>query len=168
MKLCWKEWVKNADGTDQKEKKELVGTLAEKKLHTEGCTGRNGEREKSLRQKKISVNCPKTGLNFTSYTKKTPLMSELFYDAVSTYEYPRSHFLRVKSYLRNTMREERLTALAMFSIVKTMLNDISDFNKKMIQKFATYKTRRMELIFKSVQLLLFERLFYVSFLLRLK
>ncbi|KAJ4446629.1 hypothetical protein ANN_13326 [Periplaneta americana] len=34
--------------------KELVGSLAEKKLSTESCTGRNGEREKSLGQKKIS------------------------------------------------------------------------------------------------------------------
>ncbi|KAJ4438552.1 hypothetical protein ANN_14499 [Periplaneta americana] len=40
--------------TDQKEEKELAGLLAEKKLPTEGCTGRNGKREKSLWQKKIS------------------------------------------------------------------------------------------------------------------
>ncbi|KAJ4427918.1 hypothetical protein ANN_23928 [Periplaneta americana] len=40
--------------TDQEEEKELIGSLAEKKLPTEGCTGRNGEREKSSEQKKIS------------------------------------------------------------------------------------------------------------------
>ncbi|KAJ4430827.1 hypothetical protein ANN_19418 [Periplaneta americana] len=34
------------------EKKKLVGSLTEKKLPTERCTGRNGEREKSSRQKK--------------------------------------------------------------------------------------------------------------------
>ncbi|KAJ4430995.1 hypothetical protein ANN_19588 [Periplaneta americana] len=39
---------------DQEEKKELVGSLAVKKLPTEGCTGRNGEREESSGQKKIS------------------------------------------------------------------------------------------------------------------
>ncbi|KAJ4442563.1 hypothetical protein ANN_04150 [Periplaneta americana] len=38
----------------QKEKKEVVGPLTEKKLLSEGCTGRNGEREKSWGQKKIS------------------------------------------------------------------------------------------------------------------
>ncbi|KAJ4444089.1 hypothetical protein ANN_05878 [Periplaneta americana] len=38
----------------QEEEKELAGSLAEKKLPTEGCTGRNGEREKSSWQKKIS------------------------------------------------------------------------------------------------------------------
>ncbi|KAJ4443524.1 hypothetical protein ANN_05196 [Periplaneta americana] len=45
---------KNDAETDQEEEKELVGSLAEKKLPTEGCTGRNGEREKSSGQKKIS------------------------------------------------------------------------------------------------------------------
>ncbi|KAJ4431086.1 hypothetical protein ANN_19681 [Periplaneta americana] len=38
----------------QKEKKKLVGSLAEKKLPTERCSGKNGEREKISRQKKIS------------------------------------------------------------------------------------------------------------------
>ncbi|KAJ4436716.1 hypothetical protein ANN_16848 [Periplaneta americana] len=39
---------------NQEEKKKLVGSLAEKKLPTEGCTGRNDERKKSSGQKKIS------------------------------------------------------------------------------------------------------------------
>ncbi|KAJ4441430.1 hypothetical protein ANN_11285 [Periplaneta americana] len=43
-------------GGHWKEKKELVGSLAEKKLPIEGRTGRNGEREKSSGQKKISNN----------------------------------------------------------------------------------------------------------------
>ncbi|KAJ4425397.1 hypothetical protein ANN_28012 [Periplaneta americana] len=34
------------------EEKELVGSLAEKKLPTEGCTEKNGEREESSRSKK--------------------------------------------------------------------------------------------------------------------
>ncbi|KAJ4441081.1 hypothetical protein ANN_10931 [Periplaneta americana] len=40
--------------TDQKEETELVGSLVEKELPSEGCTGRNGEQEKSPGQKKIS------------------------------------------------------------------------------------------------------------------
>ncbi|KAJ4447616.1 hypothetical protein ANN_09623 [Periplaneta americana] len=43
----WKERRKNNAETDQEEKEKLVGSLAEKKLRTEGCTERNGEREKS-------------------------------------------------------------------------------------------------------------------------
>ncbi|KAJ4446126.1 hypothetical protein ANN_12818 [Periplaneta americana] len=46
--------IKNDAETDQEEEKELVGSPAEKKLPTEGCTGRNSEREKSSGQKKIS------------------------------------------------------------------------------------------------------------------
>ncbi|KAJ4433869.1 hypothetical protein ANN_16182 [Periplaneta americana] len=45
--------LKNDAGTDHKEKKELVGSLAEKKLPTERCTGRNGERENSSGQKMV-------------------------------------------------------------------------------------------------------------------
>ncbi|KAJ4440190.1 hypothetical protein ANN_08328 [Periplaneta americana] len=45
---------KNDAETDQNEEKELAGSLGEKKLPSEGCTGRNGEREKSSEQKKIS------------------------------------------------------------------------------------------------------------------
>ncbi|KAJ4441989.1 hypothetical protein ANN_11853 [Periplaneta americana] len=48
----WEEWMKkNYAETDQEEKKELFGSLAEKKLPTEGCTEKNGEREKSSLQK---------------------------------------------------------------------------------------------------------------------
>ncbi|KAJ4447069.1 hypothetical protein ANN_09058 [Periplaneta americana] len=42
------------EAVEQEEENELVGSLAEKKLPTEGCAGRNGEREKSSGQKKIS------------------------------------------------------------------------------------------------------------------
>ncbi|KAJ4426481.1 hypothetical protein ANN_27295 [Periplaneta americana] len=45
---------KNDAETDQKEKKELVRSLTEEKLPTEGCTGRNGEWEKSSDIIKIS------------------------------------------------------------------------------------------------------------------
>ncbi|KAJ4444695.1 hypothetical protein ANN_06492 [Periplaneta americana] len=45
---------RNDAETDMKDENELVGSLAEKKLPTEGCTGRNGEREESSGQKKIS------------------------------------------------------------------------------------------------------------------
>ncbi|KAJ4449874.1 hypothetical protein ANN_01280 [Periplaneta americana] len=40
--------------TDEKEEKKLAGSLVGEKLASEGCTGRNGEREKSSGQKKIS------------------------------------------------------------------------------------------------------------------
>ncbi|KAJ4438100.1 hypothetical protein ANN_14039 [Periplaneta americana] len=45
---------KNNAETDQEEKNELAVSLTEKKLPTEGFTGRNGERKKISGQKKIS------------------------------------------------------------------------------------------------------------------
>ncbi|KAJ4431060.1 hypothetical protein ANN_19653 [Periplaneta americana] len=47
------ELRKNVVETDEEEKKELAGSLAEKKLLTEGCTRRNSEKRKSSGQKKI-------------------------------------------------------------------------------------------------------------------
>ncbi|KAJ4430102.1 hypothetical protein ANN_22312 [Periplaneta americana] len=46
--------TENDTEANHEQEKEFVGSLDEKKLPTEGCTGRNGEREKSLGQKKIS------------------------------------------------------------------------------------------------------------------
>ncbi|KAJ4433323.1 hypothetical protein ANN_15582 [Periplaneta americana] len=45
--------LKNSE-TDQQDKKKLARSLAKKEEPTEGCNGRNGEREKSSGQKKIS------------------------------------------------------------------------------------------------------------------
>ncbi|KAJ4450284.1 hypothetical protein ANN_01704 [Periplaneta americana] len=56
--------VNNDAETNQEEEKELVWSMAEKKLPTEGCTGRNGEWEKkSSGQKKISDDRPVHGQN---------------------------------------------------------------------------------------------------------
>ena len=50
-----KSWRrKNNAGTDKEEEKKLTGALAKKELPAKGCSRRNGKREESLRQKKIS------------------------------------------------------------------------------------------------------------------
>lgn len=56
---------------------------------------------------------------------------------------------RIKTFLRNSMGNERLNALAMLSIEKKMVHSIPDFNKRVIEKFASSKNRRMELIYKK-------------------
>ena len=56
---------------------------------------------------------------------------------------------RIKTFLRNTMREDRLTALGMLSCEKTFLNNIDNFNKKVIELFAAKKERRMDFICRS-------------------
>ena len=45
---------KNNARTDIEEEKKLAGPLAKKELPAEGCSRRNGKREESSRQKKIS------------------------------------------------------------------------------------------------------------------
>lgn len=55
---------------------------------------------------------------------------------------------RIKTFLRNTMTQERLTALAMLSIEKDLVMSIPDFNQRVIDRFAQQKERRMEFLFK--------------------
>lgn len=52
------------------------------------------------------------------------------------------------------MSEDRLSALFMLLIEKSMINNISNFNEKVINVFADIKERRIELIFKNVSDLL--------------
>lgn len=55
---------------------------------------------------------------------------------------------RIKTFLRNTMSEERLSALAMLSKEKELIEDIPDFNQRVIDKFAAAKERRMDFLYK--------------------
>lgn len=56
---------------------------------------------------------------------------------------------RIKTFLRNSMGNERLNALAMLSIEKKMIQAIPDFNKRVIEEFAANKNRRIELLYKK-------------------
>ena len=55
---------------------------------------------------------------------------------------------RIKSFLRATMLNERLSALAMISIENKLISEITEFNEKVITYFANKKDRRAEFIFK--------------------
>ena len=55
---------------------------------------------------------------------------------------------RIKTFLRATMLNERLTALAMISMENELISNMEDFNEKVIQYFASSKNRRMDFIFK--------------------
>lgn len=60
---------------------------------------------------------------------------------------------RIKTYLRNSMSESRLTSLATLSIEKELINFMSNndgqFYEKIIDKFALLKDRRIDLIYKK-------------------
>ena len=55
---------------------------------------------------------------------------------------------RVKSFLRNTMSEDRLNALAMLSMEKNLIRDSANFNQTVIVMFAQLKNRRTKFLFK--------------------
>ncbi|XP_077331409.1 zinc finger MYM-type protein 1-like [Lithobates pipiens] len=55
---------------------------------------------------------------------------------------------RIKTFLRNSMTQERLNALAMLSMEKRVVTEMTDFNQKVIEKFASQKERRAKFIFK--------------------
>lgn len=53
---------------------------------------------------------------------------------------------RIKTFLKNTMSQNRLSALAMLSIEKRLTKEIPDFNKAVIEKFAQLKERRAKFL----------------------
>ncbi|XP_062268110.1 zinc finger MYM-type protein 1-like [Platichthys flesus] len=55
---------------------------------------------------------------------------------------------RVKTFLRNTMTQDRLNALAMLSMEKRLVTDMIDFNQKVIERFASLKERRAKFLYK--------------------
>jgi hypothetical protein len=69
---------------------------------------------------------------------------------ISTAESERcfSTLKRVKTYLRNSMGQERLKALAVLSIHKDMIAEIPAFNQKVIDLFASQKNRRAQFLYK--------------------
>lgn len=56
---------------------------------------------------------------------------------------------RIKSFVRNTMSEDRLNALAVLSIEKKFIQSIPDFDNKVIDVFSSMKTRRMDFMYKK-------------------
>jgi hypothetical protein len=48
---------------------------------------------------------------------------------------------RIKTFLRNSMTQDRLTALAMLSIENRLITNTRDFNTKVIEMFASNKSR---------------------------
>lgn len=55
---------------------------------------------------------------------------------------------RIKSFLRSTMGQDRLNALAMLSIERELIHNYPDFNEMVINLFASQKARRCELLYR--------------------
>lgn len=56
---------------------------------------------------------------------------------------------RIKTFLRNTMAEDRLSALAMLSIEKQLIARMDNFVDRVISKFIQLKDRRMDFVYKK-------------------
>ncbi|XP_057209014.1 zinc finger MYM-type protein 1-like [Triplophysa rosa] len=84
------------------------------------------------------------------FSETVTLLKILITTPMTTAEAERcfSTLKRVKTFLRNSMTQERLNALAMLSMEKRMVTEIIDFNQKVIEKFASQKERRAKFIFK--------------------
>lgn len=85
-----------------------------------------------------------------TFSECVKLLKVLLTMPMSTAEAERcfSTLKRVKTFLRNTMSQDRLSALAMLSIEREFVMKISDFNAKVIDKFARCKERRAEFLYK--------------------
>ena len=86
----------------------------------------------------------------TSFPNTVRLMKILLTTPMTSAEAERcfSTLKRIKTFLRATMMNERLSDLAMLSSEYKLINKTADFNEKVIQHFATSKNRRTDLIFK--------------------
>ncbi|XP_050296345.1 uncharacterized protein LOC126736159 [Anthonomus grandis grandis] len=56
---------------------------------------------------------------------------------------------RIKSFLRSTMLNERLNALAMMSINRNLVMEINNFDEKVMERFINMKDRRADFTFKK-------------------
>lgn len=57
---------------------------------------------------------------------------------------------KIKTFLKNTMEEDQLNALAMLSIEKKMVNQINNFNEEVIIEFMKKNERQIDLEFKNM------------------
>ena len=86
----------------------------------------------------------------STFSETVKLLKILITTPMTTAEAERcfSTLKRIKTFLRSTMANERLTALAMVSIENMMITEMKDFNEKVINHFASSKNRRSDFVFK--------------------
>ena len=85
-----------------------------------------------------------------TFTETVSLLKILITTPMTTSESKRcfSTLKRIKTFLRNTIGQQRLNALAMLSIEKRLVRDIPNFNIRVIERFAAQKERRVKFMYK--------------------
>ncbi|XP_063762101.1 uncharacterized protein LOC134879487 [Eleginops maclovinus] len=86
-----------------------------------------------------------------TFSETVALLKILITTPMTTAESERcfSTLKRIKTFLRNTMSQDRLNALAMLSMEKNLVKTIPDFNQRVIEKFAAVKDRRATFMYKK-------------------
>ena len=86
----------------------------------------------------------------STFTETVSLLKILITTPMTTAESERcfSTLKRIKTFLRYSMTQDCLNALAMVSMEKKLVRDIPDFNKRVIERFATQKDRRAKFLYK--------------------
>lgn len=88
----------------------------------------------------------------TTFSETIKILNILCTLPMTTVESERSFstLKRIKSLLRNTMTQDRLCALAMLSMEKSLIKSIPCFNELVIDQFANSKDRKIDLKFKKM------------------
>uniref|UniRef100_H3ADY7 TTF-type domain-containing protein n=1 Tax=Latimeria chalumnae TaxID=7897 RepID=H3ADY7_LATCH len=88
--------------------------------------------------------------NLQDTFSETKLLRILITIPMTTVESERcfSTLKRIKTFLRNTMNQDQLNALVMLSMEKQLIQEIPDFNKRTIEKFAALKDRQVKFLYK--------------------
>ena len=97
-----------------------------------------------LLQLLIESNLAETFSETVHLLKPIITVSMTFYETERCFSTPKI----VKAFLRSTMCEDGLNALAMLSIEKNIARDSIDFNQNVIDMFAQLKNRRAKFLFK--------------------
>lgn len=85
-----------------------------------------------------------------TFSETTKLLKIIITTPMSTAESERcfSTLKRILTFLRNTMGNDRLNALAMLSINKHFVHNINNFDEKVIEEFISMKERRIDFTYK--------------------
>ena len=89
--------------------------------------------------------------NLTSVFKEVSKLLKIIITTPMTTAEPERCFStlkRLKTFLRNTMKNDRLNALAMLSINKELVKEMKDFDDRVLEKFVNLKERRMDFVYK--------------------
>ncbi|KAI4793097.1 hypothetical protein KUCAC02_032931 [Chaenocephalus aceratus] len=82
-----------------------------------------------------------------TFTETVSLLKVLVTTPMAAAERCFSTLKRIKTFLRNSMSQDRPNALAMLSIENKLISSIPDFNTRVIERFATQKERRATFLY---------------------